>query len=256
MRGNNGRVHHARHHLRLTPSAPLAMDAVQKANSGTPRAPRWVLRRAYVLWNRVMNYDPAGPAVAEPRPLRAVQPEHASMLLYSLISPDANSRLADLHHARFWRRPVAVRWTNCSSSGNSVAKRPGHPESDLTAGVETTTGPLGTGVGNAVGMAIARSGGPPTTAAPDSKLFDHRVYAICGDGVHDGRRRERSLVARRAPEAEQPHAHLRRQRASPSTATRTWPSVRTCPSGSKPTAGTYHPRECDGNDLAAIGEGD
>ncbi|MFM8271207.1 MAG: transketolase [Gemmata sp.] len=158
----------------------LAMDAVQKANSGHPGAPMGLAPVAYVLWNRHLNYDPADPLWPN-RDRFVLSNGHGSMLLYSLIHL-AQIRDADLHHGKVLAGE-SLPMDQLKKFRQLNSKTPGHPESDYTAGVETTTGPLGTGVGNAVGMAIAQKWRAGFYGRPGfEKLFDHRVYAICGDG--------------------------------------------------------------------------
>ncbi|MBM3980312.1 MAG: transketolase [Planctomycetes bacterium] len=158
----------------------LAMDAVQKANSGHPGAPMGLAPVAYVIWNRFMNFDPADPLWPN-RDRFVLSNGHGSMLLYALIHL-AQVRDADLHHGKVLAgESLPMDQLKLFRQLNS--KTPGHPESDYTAGVETTTGPLGTGVGNAVGMAIAQKWRAAYYSRPGFEaLFDHRVYAICGDG--------------------------------------------------------------------------
>jgi transketolase len=158
----------------------LAMDAVQKANSGHPGAPMGLAPVAYVIWNRFMNFDPADPLWPN-RDRFVLSNGHGSMLLYALIHL-AQIRDADLHHGKVLAgESLPMEQLKLFRQLNS--KTPGHPESDFTAGVETTTGPLGTGVGNAVGMAIAQKWKAAYYSRPGfESLFDHHVYAICGDG--------------------------------------------------------------------------
>ena len=127
-----------------------------------------------------MTYDPADPLWPN-RDRFVLSNGHASMLLYSLIHL-AQIRDADLHHGKVIAgESLPIDQLKRFRQLNS--KTPGHPESDFTAGVETTTGPLGTGVGNAVGMAIAQKWRAAYYGRPGfESLFDHRVYAICGDG--------------------------------------------------------------------------
>ena len=153
----------------------LAMDAVQQANSGHPGAPMGLAPLAYTLWNRFLIYDPADPSW----PCRdrfVLSNGHASMLLYAL-----------LHLAGVKKAPgsseLAVPMSEIQRFRQLHSLTPGHPESHLTAGVETTTGPLGQGVGNAVGMAIAQRWIAANFARPGFEdLFNYQVYAIAGDG--------------------------------------------------------------------------
>jgi transketolase len=158
----------------------LAMDAVQKANSGHPGAPMGLAPVAYTLWNKFLTYDPADPLWPN-RDRFVLSNGHASMLLYSLIHL-AQVHDADLHHGKVLEGP-SLPMDQLKQFRQLNSKTPGHPESDMTAGVETTTGPLGQGVGNAVGMAIAQKWRAAYYGRPGFEaLFEHRVYAICGDG--------------------------------------------------------------------------
>ncbi len=158
----------------------LAMDAVQKANSGHPGAPMGLAPVAYTIWNKFLNYDPTDPLWPN-RDRFVLSHGHGSMLLYSLIHL-AQIRDADLHHGKVLAEE-SLPMDQLKRFRQLNSKTPGHPESDMTAGVETTTGPLGTGVGNAVGMAIAQKWRAAHYSRPGFEaLFNHRVYAICGDG--------------------------------------------------------------------------
>ncbi len=158
----------------------LAMDAVQKANSGHPGAPMGLAPVAYTIWNKFLNYDPTDPLWPN-RDRFVLSNGHGSMLLYSLIHL-AQIRDADLHHGKVLAEE-SLPMDQLKRFRQLNSKTPGHPESDMTAGVETTTGPLGTGVGNAVGMAIAQKWRAAHYSRPGFEaLFNHRVYAICGDG--------------------------------------------------------------------------
>src|SRR5215207_3797227 len=128
----------------------LAMDAVQKANSGHPGAPMGLAPVAYALWNKHLNYDPADPTWPN-RDRFVLSNGHASMLLYSLIHL-AGVRNVD-HHGKVLAEE-SLPLDQLKNFRQLGSKTPGHPEGELTAGVETTTGPLGQGIGNAVGMAI------------------------------------------------------------------------------------------------------
>ena len=151
----------------------LAIDAVQKANSGHPGAPMGLAPVAYTLFQRYLRYDPAHPLWPN-RDRFVLSNGHASMLLY-----------ATLHLAGVVgdgeRKPVTLDEIKNFRQLDSVT--PGHPERHMTSGVETTTGPLGQGIGNAVGMAIASKWIQATYSRPGfDGLFGHRVFAICGDG--------------------------------------------------------------------------
>jgi transketolase len=143
----------------------LSMDAVQKANSGHPGTPMALAPVAYVLWDRFLRHNPANPNWAN-RDRFVLSNGHASMLLYSLLHLTGyDISLDELKRFRQWG-----------------SKTPGHPEYGLTPGVETTTGPLGQGVANSVGMAIAQRWLATHFNRNDQKIVDYRIYAICGDG--------------------------------------------------------------------------
>jgi transketolase len=156
----------------------LAMDAVQKANSGHPGTPMALAPVAYSLWQRVLRYDPADPTWPN-RDRFVLSNGHASMLLYSLlflagvktVGPDG--KITD---------EPAVSLDEIKRFRQLDSKTPGHPESHLTSGVETTTGPLGQGVGNSVGMAISERWLAGHFNKPGYDLFGYNIYAICGDG--------------------------------------------------------------------------
>ena len=143
----------------------LAMDAVQKANSGHPGTPMALAPVAYVLWDRHLKHNPRNPHWAN-RDRFVLSNGHASMLLYSLLHLTGyDLSLDELKKFRQWK-----------------SKTPGHPEYGLTPGVETTTGPLGQGVANSVGMAIAQKWLAARFNQPDREIVDYRIYAICSDG--------------------------------------------------------------------------
>jgi transketolase len=156
----------------------LAIDAVQKANSGHPGAPMGLAPVAYSLWQNFLNYDPAGPHWPN-RDRFVLSAGHASMLLYATL------HLAGVKEAakdgQVLNTP-AVSLDDIKNFRQLGSKTPGHPESHLTTGVETTTGPLGQGVGNSVGMAIAAKWLGANYNQPGFDLFNFNTYAICGDG--------------------------------------------------------------------------
>ncbi len=158
----------------------LAMDAVQKANSGHPGAPMGLAPVAYTLWQRFLTFDPQDPHWAN-RDRFVLSNGHASMLLYSLIHL-TQIRNADNQEGKLLEGP-SLPMEQIQKFRQWNSRTPGHPEHDMTAGVETTTGPLGQGIGNAVGMAIAQKWKAAYYSRPGfEKLFDHHIYAICGDG--------------------------------------------------------------------------
>ena len=142
----------------------LAMDAVQKADSGHPGTPMALAPLAYVLWTQHLRYNPADPSWLN-RDRFVLSAGHASMLLYSVLYLTGyDLSLDDLKQFRQWE-----------------SKTPGHPEHGYTPGVETTTGPLGQGVGNAVGMAVAAAH-MGAVFNREQKIIDHHVYFIASDG--------------------------------------------------------------------------
>jgi len=152
----------------------LSIDAVQKANSGHPGTPMALAPVAYTLWRDFLRYDPDAPHWPN-RDRFVLSNGHASMLLYSLL------HLAGVKDAKDKRR-LAVTLDDIKAFRQIDSRCPGHPEYGITTGVETTTGPLGQGCGNSVGMAMAGQWLAAHFNTPDAKLFDYDVYAFCGDG--------------------------------------------------------------------------
>lgn len=143
----------------------LAMDAVQAANSGHPGTPMALAPLAYVLWTSHLRYNPLNPQWFD-RDRFVLSAGHASMLLYAILYLTGyDLSLADLQNFRQWG-----------------SKTPGHPENHDTPGVETTTGPLGQGLMNSVGMAMAEAHLAALFNRPGHPIVDHSTYAICGDG--------------------------------------------------------------------------
>lgn len=155
----------------------LTIDAVQKANSGHAGTPMGMAPVAYTLWQDVLRYDPADPAWPN-RDRFVLSAGHASLLLYSLIHLSGVKRLAD---SKITNRP-AISLDDIKNFRQIDSVTPGHPEYGHTTGVETTTGPLGQGCGNSVGMAIASRWLGAHYNKPDLTLFDFDVYVICSDG--------------------------------------------------------------------------
>lgn len=143
----------------------LSMDAVQKANSGHPGAPMGMADIAEVLWRDFLKHNPANPNFAD-RDRFVMSNGHGSMLIYSL-----------LHLTGY-----EVSIDDIKSFRQLHSKTPGHPEYGYTPGVETTTGPLGQGVANAVGMAIAEKVLAAQFNRDGHKVVDHHTYAFMGDG--------------------------------------------------------------------------
>jgi transketolase len=143
----------------------LAMDGVQKANSGHPGPPMGMAPMAYTLWTRFLKHNPKNPAWAD-RDRFVLSAGHASMLIYSLLHLTGyDLSLDELKQFRQWG-----------------SKTPGHPEYGLTSGVEVTTGPLGQGISTAVGMALAERLLAQKFNTADHTIIDHYTYVIASDG--------------------------------------------------------------------------
>lgn len=160
----------------------LAADAVQKVGNGHPGTAMSLAPAAYTLFQKVMRHDPADPDWTG-RDRFVLSAGHSSLTLYTqLYLAGFGLELDDLKSFRTWG-----------------SRTPGHPEYGHTPGVETTTGPLGQGVANAVGMAMAaryERGLFDPEAAPGASLFDHFIYAIAGDGcLQEGISAEASSMA-------------------------------------------------------------
>ena len=143
----------------------LSVDAVEKANSGHPGAPMGLAPAAYLLWTRFLNFNPRNPTWPD-RDRFVLSAGHASMLIYSMLYLTGyDVPLEQIKQFRQWG-----------------SRTPGHPERELTPGVETTTGPLGQGFGNGVGMAIAEAYLAARSNRPGHELINHFTYAIVSDG--------------------------------------------------------------------------
>jgi transketolase len=143
----------------------LAMDAIQKANSGHPGAPLGLADVAYVLWARFLRFDPQAPDWPD-RDRFVLSAGHASMLQYAVLHLlGYDLPLEEIERFRQWE-----------------SRTPGHPEHDLTCGVELTTGPLGQGLSSAVGMAMAERHLAARLNTEDFRVLDHRTYVIASDG--------------------------------------------------------------------------
>lgn len=143
----------------------LSIDAVQQANSGHPGAPLGLAALTYTLWTKYLKYNPHNPNWPD-RDRFVLSAGHASMLLYSMLYLTGyDLSLDEIKRFRQWE-----------------SQTPGHPEYGLTPGVETTTGPLGQGIANAVGMAIAEAHLAATFNRPGHTIVDHRTYVIASDG--------------------------------------------------------------------------
>jgi transketolase len=155
----------------------LAMDAVQKAQSGHAGTPMGLAPVAYTLWQQFLRYDPADPLWPN-RDRFVLSAGHASLLLYAMLHLTGVQRVES---GRVTERP-AVSLDDIRNFRQLDSVTPGHPEYGHTTGVETTTGPLGQGCGNSVGMAIASRWLGARYNGPQLTLFDYDVYAICSDG--------------------------------------------------------------------------
>lgn len=157
----------------------LAMDAVQAANSGHPGTPMALAPVAFTLWQFFLNYDPQHPLWPN-RDRFVLSIGHASMLLYSMLHLN---KVPQLDHNGKPTGEAAVPLEHIKKFRQLNYRTPGHPESHLTTGVETTTGPLGQGVANSVGMAIAGKWlGARYNKPGFEDLFNFNVFALCGDG--------------------------------------------------------------------------
>ncbi len=156
----------------------LAIDAVQQANSGHPGAPMGLAPATYCLWQQFLRYDPADPTWLN-RDRFVLSNGHASMLLYAMLHlaevrrVDENGKLT---------KDISVSMDDIKHFRQLGSRTPGHPESHVTTGVEVTTGPLGQGVGNSVGMAIAGKWQAANFNQPGFELFNFNVYTMCSDG--------------------------------------------------------------------------
>jgi transketolase len=155
----------------------LAIDAVEKANSGHAGAPMGLAPIAYTLWQQFLRYDPADPLWPN-RDRFVLSNGHASMLLYALL------HLAGVRRIEAGRvsNDAAVNLDDIKNFRQLDSVTPGHPEYGRTTGVEATTGPLGQGCGNSVGMAIASRWLAARYNRPNATLFDFNVYTFCSDG--------------------------------------------------------------------------
>src|SRR6266700_4908423 len=157
----------------------LSMDGVQKANSGHPGTPMALAPLTYLLWTRIMRYNPRNPSWLN-RDRFILSAGHASMLQYSMLHLTGyDLSLEQLKNFRQWG-----------------SLTPGHTEHGETPGIETTTGPLGQGFGNAVGMAIAERFLANRYNRPGHQVIDHRTWAFCSDGdIMEGISSEASSIA-------------------------------------------------------------
>jgi transketolase len=156
----------------------LAIDAVQQANSGHPGAPMGLAPVTYCLWQEFLNYDPEDPTWLN-RDRFVLSNGHASMLLYAMLHL-AGVREVDEHNQVL--KELAVPMEQIKRFRQLGSRTPGHPEYHITSGVETTTGPLGQGVGNSLGMAIGAKWLAANFNRPEFEIFNYNVYTVCSDG--------------------------------------------------------------------------
>jgi transketolase len=156
----------------------LSVDAVQQAKSGHPGTPMALAPLVYTIWNRVIRFDPQDP-IWPNRDRFVLSNGHASMLLWSVLhltrTQAVNAEYENLGHP-------SVSLDDIRHFRQLDSKAPGHPEYHWVSGVETTTGPLGQGVATSVGMGIAEKWLANRYNRPGFEIFDHKVYAVCGDG--------------------------------------------------------------------------
>jgi transketolase len=156
----------------------LSIDAVQQAKSGHPGTPMALAPLVYVIWNEVMRFDPQDP-IWPNRDRFVLSNGHASMLLWSVLYL-TGTRAVNAQYERLGEPAVTL--DDIRHFRQLGSKAPGHPEYHLVSGVEATTGPLGQGIANSVGMAIARKWLASRYNKPGFDLFDYNIYAVCGDG--------------------------------------------------------------------------
>ena len=146
----------------------LAVDAIEKSKSGHPGLPMGAAPMAFVLWDSFMRYNPKNPQWFN-RDRFVLSAGHGSMLQYALLYLTGYDSVTidDIKQFRQWG-----------------AKTPGHPENFVTAGVEVTTGPLGQGIANAVGLAVAEAHLAAKFNKPDATIVDHYTYVLLGDGCN------------------------------------------------------------------------
>jgi len=156
----------------------LAIDAVQQANSGHPGAPMAFAPVAYCLWQQFLRYDPEDPTWPN-RDRFILSNGHASMLLYAMLYL-TGVRAVD-HDGRVLNEP-AISLDDLKKFRQLDSRTPGHPEFRITSGVETTTGPLGQGIGNSVGMAMGALWLAARFNRPGLEIFNYNIYSFCSDG--------------------------------------------------------------------------
>ncbi|HEV2551315.1 MAG TPA: transketolase [Stellaceae bacterium] len=156
----------------------LSIDAVQQAKSGHPGTPMALAPLVYTIWNRVMRFDPKDP-IWPNRDRFVLSNGHASMLLWSVLYLTGTVAV-NADYERLGKPSVTL--DDIRRFRQLDSKAPGHPEYHWVSGVEATTGPLGQGIANSVGMAIARKWLAARYNRPGFDIFDYNIYAVCGDG--------------------------------------------------------------------------
>jgi transketolase len=156
----------------------LSIDAVQQAKSGHPGTPMALAPLVYTLWNRIMRFDPQDP-IWPNRDRFVLSNGHASMLLWSVLHL-TGTRAVNADYERLGQPAVSL--DDIRRFRQLGSKAPGHPEYHWVSGVEATTGPLGQGVADSVGMAIAEAWLAARYNRPDFTIFDYDIYAVCSDG--------------------------------------------------------------------------
>lgn len=156
----------------------LSIDAVQQAKSGHPGTPMALAPLVYTIWNRAMQFDPQDP-VWPNRDRFVLSNGHASMLLWSILHL-TRTQAVNAEYENLGQPSVTL--DEIRRFRQLDSKAPGHPEYHWVSGVETTTGPLGQGVATSVGMAIAQKWLADRYNRPDFKIFDYKIYSVCGDG--------------------------------------------------------------------------
>src|ERR1700740_3089650 len=165
-------------HLPFATLRTLSIDALQQARSGHPGTPMALAPLVYTIWNRVMRFDPKDPIWPD-RDRFVLSNGHASMLLWSVLHL-TGTLAANADYERLGQPSVTL--DDIRHFRQLGSKAPGHPEYHLVSGVETTTGPLGQGIANSVGMAIARKWPAARYNRPGFEIFDYNIYTVCGDG--------------------------------------------------------------------------
>jgi len=156
----------------------LAMDAVQAAKSGHPGTPMAMAPVTYCLWNQFLQFDPDDP-IWPNRDRFVLSIGHASMLLYAMLHLSQVKALNDEYGTT---NDLAVPLDEIKRFRQLESKTPGHPEYRWISGVETTTGPLGQGLGNSVGMAMAQRWMAEYFNRPGFDIINYDIYSLCGDG--------------------------------------------------------------------------